>query len=154
MATTASPTPASTPEPTAEPTGTLAPAGSPEYESPEDLAVGDCYDPIADPDDDALLAAIILPCAEPHAAEVFGVDDVAGAPTAPFPGFDDLEEEAEDLCDAAFEDYVGIDFNRSRLDYIYYTPTEATWSGGDREVICVISDDGDPMTGSVKGTRR
>lgn len=158
VATAPSPTPPSTPdptpEPTAAPTGTPAPARSPEFESPEDLAVGDCYDPIEDPDDDALLAAIILPCAEPHANEVFGVEQVAGAPTAPFPGLDDLEDEAEDLCDAAFEDYVGIDFNRSRLSYIYYTPTEATWAAGDREVICVIDGEGEPITGSVKGTQR
>lgn len=149
-------TPAATPSATATPgpAGTPAPQRSPEYESPEDLEVGVCYDPIVDPDDGSLLAAIILPCAEPHIAEVFGVAALAGAPTAPYPGIDDIEAEAEDLCDAAFEEYVGIDFDRSRLGYIYYTPTEGTWAAGDREVLCVIDDDGDAMTGSVKGTRR
>lgn len=149
-------TPTAEPEPTdsPEPSDTPAPARSPEYESPEDLEIGDCYDPIEDPDDDALLAAIILPCTEPHIAEVFGLAEVAGAPTAPFPGYDDLEDEAEDRCDAAFEEYVGIDFDRSRYGYIYYTPTEATWEAGDRVVMCVIDDNGRAIEGSVAGTRR
>jgi hypothetical protein len=156
----ASPTAEPTPEPTATPapvateTPEPEPTRSPQYESPEDLEVGDCYDPIEDPDDDALLAAIILPCSAPHLAEVFGLAEVAGADGAPFPGFDDLEAEAEDLCDAAFEEYVGIDFNRSRYGYVYYTPTEATWAGGDRAVMCVIDDNGRTIEGSVEGTRR
>ncbi len=131
-----------------------APGGSPAYESPEDLAVGDCYDPILDGDDDQLLAAVMLPCAGPHRHEVFGLVDVAGAPTAPFPGSTDLDAEAQDLCDAAFEAYVGIDFDRSALGYVYYTPTEATWLAGDRAVLCVVEDGDRPIEGSVKGAAR
>jgi hypothetical protein len=153
-------TPVVSAEPTAggQPTGSAAPppgpGGSPDYQSPEDLAVGDCYDAIQDADDEALLAAIVLPCSVPHRHEVFGLTDVAGAPTAPFPGPDDLETEAEDLCDAAFEAYVGIDFNRSEYGYLYYTPTESTWAGGDRTVMCVIDAESEPLTGSVRGTER
>jgi hypothetical protein len=149
------PTPRPTAAPTPEPTATEAPGPtrSPEFESPEDLEVGDCYDPIEDADDDAFLAAIILPCAEPHRAEVFGMLEVEAAPTARFPGYDEVEAEAEDLCDAAFEDYLGISFDRSRYGYIYYTQTEETWAGGDRLVMCVVDDNGRPIEGSVRGSR-
>ncbi len=154
--------PASAPatsSPGASATASVAPSGgapdaTPVYESPEDLAVGDCYDPILDRDDDLLLAAVIVACSSPHRHEVFGLVDVAGAPSAPFPGSTDLDAEAQDLCDAAFEAYVGIDFDRSSLGYLYYTPTEATWLAGDRTVLCVVEDGGRAIEGSVKGSGR
>jgi len=153
-------TPAATPMPTPEPSPTDVAAASPspaaslEYQKPEDLEVGQCFDPVVDADDDTLLAAVIVPCTGSHLAEVFGKSDLAGAPTAPFPGRRDLDREAQDLCDAAFETYVGIDFDSSEYEYVYYTPTESSWLGGDREVMCVIDDNGKPMTGSAKGTAR
>jgi hypothetical protein len=150
VTTTPDPTPSPSPAATASP----GPAATPVYESPDDLALGQCYDPISDPDDDSLLAAILLPCDQPHLHEVFGVAEVAGAPTAPYPGDDDIDDEAVDVCDAAFEEYVGIDFDESRYGYVYYTPSEETWAGGDRAVVCVVEEDGDPITGSVKDTRR
>jgi hypothetical protein len=125
-----------------------------EYDSPGDLAVGDCYDPIRDSDDDALLAVIFVPCDRPHLAEVFGVQDIDGPATAEYPGDARVDDESVEICDAAFETYVGIDFDESELGYIYYAPTRRTWPAGDRQVVCVVDDEGRPMTGSVKGSRR
>ncbi|HVL53464.1 MAG TPA: hypothetical protein VM344_04335, partial [Vitreimonas sp.] len=90
-------TPAATPMPTPEPSPTDVAAASPspaaslEYQKPEDLEVGQCFDPVVDADDDTLLAAVIVPCTGSHLAEVFGKSDLAGAPTAPFPGRRDLD---------------------------------------------------------------
>src|SRR5437588_7999656 len=41
----------------------------PQYQAPGDLAVGDCFDPITDREDQSLLAAMIRRCDEPHLME-------------------------------------------------------------------------------------
>ncbi len=138
------------PSASARPTSTQ----EPEYQAPEDLAVGDCFDPVVDSDDDFLLAAIVRPCAQPHRAEVFGVEELEGGSTAAYPGGSEVSAQAETLCDAAFETYIGIDFDDSRYAYTFYTPSEATWLGGDRGVMCAVDDDGDPISGSLKGVKR
>lgn len=154
-AATAAP-PSSTPMETPAPTETQTPAPTepPEYQATEDLRVGDCYQPVEDVDDQSLLAAIIVPCEQPHLAEVFGVDDLEGGPDAPFPGVDVIDDDAIDICDAAFEAYVGVALDNSRYSYVYYTPTEQSWAGGDRVVMCSVDDRGRELEGSVQGTER
>src|SRR5687767_12814942 len=48
------------------------PSAKPTYKHPADPAVGDCFDAIRD-DDQALLAAKMVPCAELHEQEVAGI---------------------------------------------------------------------------------
>lgn len=148
---TSAPPPASLdPEPTTAP----EPTEPPEYQATEDLRVGDCYEPVEDADDQTLLAAIVVPCEEPHLNEVFGLGDLAGGADAPFPGLDAVDDDAIDLCDAAFDSYVGVALDNSRYSYVYYTPTEESWAGGDRVVMCSVEDGGRPIEGSVEGTER
>ena len=142
--------------PSAAPDRTATPAPSREvfYQATEDLRVGDCYEPVEDADDQTLLAAIIVPCEQPHPNEVFGLGDLAGGPDAPFPGVDPVDDDAIELCDSAFESYVGVALDNSRYSYVYYTPTEESWAGGDRVVMCSVEDGGRLIEGSVEGTER
>ena len=142
--------------PAAAPDRTATPAPSREvfYQATEDLRVGDCYEPVEDADDQTLLAAIIVPCEQPHPNEVFGLGDVPGGPDAPFPGVDPVDDDAIELCDRAFESYVGVALDNSRYSYVYYTPTEESWAGGDRVVMCSVEDGGRLIEGSVEGTER
>ena len=133
---------------------TETPSREPVYQATEDLRIGDCYDPVEDADDGSLLAAIIVPCEEPHRAEIFGLEDLPGGPDAPFPGVVAVDDEAIDLCDAAFEAYVGVALDNSRYSYVYYTPTDQSWAGGDRVVMCSVDDRGRPIAGSVEGSER
>ena len=154
-ASAAAPSPAASAsnEPTARPTPTAqAPTPFVEYQDPTDLVVGDCYDPIDDEESDVLLAAAIRSCDEPHLHEVFGILQLEDPIGAPFPSDRDIENAAVDLCDPAFEDYVGAPIDDSRYDYLYYLPSEVTWENDDREVMCVVDDRGDRIVGSVKGT--
>src|SRR5205085_10000897 len=91
--------------PNASPTATP----SPQYQAPGDLAVGDCFDPINDHDDQSLLAAIVRRCDEPHLMEAIGVPLLPDAASAPFPGTATLDRESEALCRTEFARYVGID---------------------------------------------
>ncbi len=137
-----------------EPTPTPAPTDPPEYQATEDLRVGDCYEPVEDVDDQTLLAAIIVPCEQPHTNEVFGLGDLVGDADAPFPGPDSVDDDAIVLCDEAFEAYIGVALDNSRYSYVYYTPTEQSWAGGDRVVMCSVEDRGELIEGSVEGTER
>ena len=140
-------------EPTAHPTPTAqAPTPFVEYQDPADLAVGDCYDAIEDEESDLFLAAAIRSCEEPHLHEVFAIVELENPIGAPFPNDRDLENASVDLCDPAFEEYVGTPIDDSRYDYLYYMPSDVTWENGDREVMCVVDDRGDRIVGSVKGT--
>ena len=144
--------PTASPDP--EPTATEGSTDPPTYQATEDLRVGDCYEPVEDADDQTLLAAIIVPCEQPHPNEVFGLGDLAGDADAPFPGVESVDDDAIDLCDAAFDSYVGVALDNSRYSYVYYTPTEESWAGGDRVVMCSVEDGGRLIEGSVQGTER
>lgn len=147
-ATGAAPTATPTPDPTPSP----SPTPPPLYQAPEDLVVGDCYDPIDDADDGALIAAIIVACEDPHLHEVFGLIELPGTETAPYPGDSAIEDDSITECDAAFEDYVGTPLDDSRYSYVYYTPSDETWADGDRALMCAVEDRGHTIEGSVEGT--
>ena len=149
---TASPTPAATATPEPTPTTQPEPTGEPVYQSIEDVEIGQCFMAIRDVDDESVLAASIVDCAQPHDSELFALELLEGAPDAPYPGDRALDDLAIELCDAAFEAYVGVDYQDSVYEYSYFTPSEATWSIGDREVICVIEHADEPNEGSVRGS--
>lgn len=132
-----------------------SPTRSPAYDGPEDLELGDCYQPIEDKDDRTLLAAAVLPCEAPHLREVIGLEQLDAPPEALWPGDSEVSRAAEDLCDAAFTAYVGIDYERSKLDAAFHFPTEQTWPGGDRFVLCTVeAHPSQPFTSSVRGTKQ
>lgn len=140
--------------PTTTPTPPPTPTPKPEYQAPDDLPVGACFDPVEDRDDQSLLAGIVRRCDEQHLMEVIGLPVLDYPETAPFPGDADLDRQSDELCRTAFEGYVGIDFDDSRLDATYYTPSEGTWSIGDRLVVCtVVATEIAPFTQSVRDSR-
>jgi hypothetical protein len=138
----------------ASPPGTTpAPAASLAIVSVYNLLPGQCFDAVFDKDDDRVLAAIVRSCDEPHGAEVFGtpeLSDPAGTPYAE----DAVTQAAQEACVPAFRDYVGVEYDASRLEATYYGPYEWTWAAGDRAIICFVQGTPeDPLTKSVKGLR-
>lgn len=115
-----------------------------------DLEVGDCLIlPTADEFSDVQL----VPCADPHDAEVMVNYDSA------LSEFDQdaLYTEAEEQCAAEFQSYVGSDPMTSKYYYNYFTPLAAGWEDGDRVVTCVAYQPDESgqsyveITGSVAG---
>ncbi len=102
-----------------------------------ELSVGDCFDDTADISGGEVSDVPIVDCSEPHDNEVFHTFEVDDGE---YPGDDVLVAEAQERCVPAFEDYVGIDYASSRLDVFPITPTEGSWDGGDREVVCALYD--------------
>jgi len=143
-----------TPTPASRTARTPAPTASPQYQDPWTLTIGQCFDPISDADTGYLLAARLKSCDQPHLKEVVGTPSLADAVDAPYPGDSAVKAASEAACDAAFREYVGIDFDESALAMTYYWTDESGWIAGDRSAFCTV--DGTtvaPLRRSVKGVQ-
>lgn len=116
---------------------------------PPTAEVGDCLDAASVAEEVSEIPTVS--CEDPHDAEVYHKFDM---PDGDYPGDDALFTAAEEGCVDAFEPYVGMDYAESEIWITYLTPLEASWStANDREVICILETD-DPVTGSLKNSRR
>ncbi len=146
----ASPAAPSTSETTSGPA-----AGAPGPVALTDLAVGDCGR-------FGLGLVIIdqgerLPCDEDHEAEVIAIDTRAEAELGDaYPGRQVLLDRGQDLCDQAYDQYVGGQIVISQLAADVIVPTFAEWQGLiRRSIICVVHRyDGGDLDGSVAGAER
>jgi hypothetical protein len=116
-----------------------------------DLGIGDCLNETA-AEGDEVFSVPVVDCESPHDYEVFGEATLADA--AEFPGTDSTFEQADTLCYDLFAGYVGAAWEESALEYTYFSPTEQSWSEGDREVTCLVFDPEAMLTGSVAGSGR
>ena len=118
-------------------------------ESVFNAEVGECVESITD------LAGSVseLPetaCDEDHEGEVFFLVEHEGDDDD-FPGASEVEEEAREICEGdEFEDYTGVAFEDTLIGVAIITPTEESWSEGDRESICVLSI-GEAVDASFEG---
>ena len=97
------------------------------------LEVGDCFD---DPPGQAaeLSEVVEVPCSESHDNEVYAVADHPA-------GGDALDVYGFGYCLSEFENYVGIAYQESRLDFTYFFPVRDGWEDdGDREFVCYLYD--------------
>lgn len=119
-----------------------------------DLEVGDCFDEPGGATADELIGFVrVLPCDQGHELELISVVVVA-APDPAYPGDTAIEERAEE-CLSRFATYLDIPYDDSRYDSSYYSPTEESWSQGDRTIFCMVADpDGEQLSESVKGIAR
>ena len=119
-----------------------------------DLEAGDCFD---DPEatTGTLTDIPLLACDAPHDNEVFAIFDLAGGPSAPFPGATTVDRDAVEGCQGArFTTYVGRPFAESRFLVTTITPNRQSWEQvDDREVVCVLYDPAlQPLEESAEGS--
>ena len=118
------------------------------------LSVGDCLNDAAEAGDVSTVP--VVDCAEPHDSEIYAsirMDD------AEYPGLEATIAAADADCRAAFESFVGIPSDNSIYSYATLYPTESSWDGGDREILCRIALAGadgaiEQVSGSLKGHAR
>lgn len=152
--TEASPAPASdhTSAPASEvppaPASEASPVPAPVAGGSARLGPGDCFD--ATEGDVTAPAIQPLDCAGPHDNEVYLV---VAVPDAAFPGHTALRQRGSELCrGAAFEDYVGVPWGNSRFFTFAVVPSEASWTAGDRLIVCALYDIRGPREGSALGS--
>jgi hypothetical protein len=105
------------------------------------LAVGDCFNNVEEDYE-------VVSCDDPHYAEAYRVAD---HPDQTFyPGAARLADWAEPFCYRHFESYTGAAYQDSKLEFGYLYPTEGSWNGGDREVVCFVFNlSGDDLAAPV-----
>jgi uncharacterized RDD family membrane protein YckC len=118
-----------------------------------DLKVGDCLVESLPGEGEEIFSVQTLPCSAPHGEEVFA------AMTRPdgqgdFPGMEAITAQAEGFCVAEFEDFVGLSYAESALYLGVITPSEESWSEGDRSIVCTIYDPAGEVSGSLRGVER
>lgn len=114
-----------------------------------DLEVGDCFAfGVGDAAGSGDVQSVDLqPCDDEHDNETYLVFD---ATESSWPGKEALWDDADKGCYAEFESFVGIPWDDSVADFGYLTPTEQSWSEGDREVLCYAFIDGDTSPGTLE----
>lgn len=96
-----------------------------------------------------------VPCEESHTQEAYAVAEYVapiGADGDAYPGEEALTDFADRACAEEFEAYVGVSYLDSELFFTYLLPSPQSWEEGDRDVLCVATDAGRPLEGSVKGS--
>lgn len=133
------------------PAGNLAPIST--------LQVGACFDEVGDETATSFVVAV-LPCAEPHALEVYDVQTYGGAqpPKAgsPYPGDLVVANAAETQCAGGFEAFMGLPWEASDFEIQTWWPTQQSWTRkNDRQIVCAVYKvTRDAVIGSVRGTRQ
>lgn len=120
-----------------------------------DLDVGTCFnDPNFGRPGSRVLTVTVVPCDQPHDAELFAAISLQGDA---YPGRAKLEQQVQQACPGPFQQYVGAPYGQSRYEIFYYYPLEDSWQRfRDRRVLdcAAIDPDRQKLTGSVRGTRR
>ena len=88
----------------------------------------------------------VVPCTQPHDAEVFANQTVSAPSYPDEAGWTDL---ATKYCDPAFHTYVGSDMSTSSLDVQYIHPTSESWDAGNNQLVCFTVDPSGDRTTSV-----
>nr|WSW49919.1 septum formation family protein [Streptomyces sp. NBC_01001] len=124
----------------------------------QDLRTGDCFntdDDLKDYKKDGSGSAdrtvSIVPCDQPHKAEVYAVFPL---PDGPYPGLKKINSLAKEKCTAttALTDYVGAVVLPETLGIYFYGPKASSWAFGDRDLTCFLGDASGSSTGSVRAT--
>jgi hypothetical protein len=114
-----------------------------------DVEVGDCFalGLGTDRSADEVEMVDLQTCDDEHDNEAYAALE---ATQPSWPGDDDLAAFADEGCYDEFEAFVGIPWDESVADFGYLSPTEQSWSEGDREVLCYVYIDGDTSPGSLE----
>lgn len=80
----------------------------------------------------------VVDCRVGHQQEVMSRTTLAGG--TKWPGDDAVDAASEVKCRAAFESYVGIAYDDSRLELDSVTTDAAGWADGDHTLVCLVLD--------------
>lgn len=127
--------------------GALVAAGSVPV---DDLQAGDCFN---GGEEDEISEVDGVPCSDEHEYEVFALATYEG--DGSFPTEADLEPIFFEVCEPSFEPYVGAPWEVSEIQGSMISPSDESWSAGDRSFICILYDLQDAtLTESLAGSGR
>ncbi len=124
--------------------------------APLNLKEGDCLD---DPSFRSLEAdettkadtVVLVPCDQEHDAEVYATLRVPGDS---YPG-DAAIARRTDRCLDLFTKFVGVPYDASSYEALFYYPTKTSWRLlSDRWIHCIVGDPDEKVTGTLEGAGR
>jgi hypothetical protein len=117
--------------------------------STTDIRLGDCLENFAT---GVRLTVRVLPCTQPHGAEVYATFSIAGSS---FPGDAEVRRLARGGCLSRIDTAVDAAAAHDPTYAVgFFRPTSGTWKQGDRGIACVIhrADDA-KMSGSLRANQ-
>jgi hypothetical protein len=87
-------------------------------------------------------------CDQPHTYEVYHSYIID---TADFPDSTEMDSISQEQCNSAFATFIGLPYEQSKYYFRSLTPTAESWDAGDREILCMVYDEGGETTGSLEG---
>ncbi|GAA4780697.1 hypothetical protein GCM10025784_31740 [Citricoccus nitrophenolicus] len=128
-------------------TSTPEPAVSASATSIFQLSPGQCFDR---PAAEGLYEVSVVPCEVAHDLQMYALFQL-DEPS--WPGEDTVHELADAGCSERFAAFTGTAPAESDLGYSMYTPSEGSWSEGDRQVQCALQlNSGGRMIGAEVGS--
>lgn len=123
-------------------------SGSVNDSSAFQIKVGDCF---SEPDmgaDELVSDVEFADCAEAHDNEAYAsvlmTDDS-------FPGDEIAGNQGQDECLGRFLDFIGSDLEyEGYLTFSFFYPSQESWDGGDREILCYAYDQNGDTVGTLK----
>ncbi|MCF6522022.1 DUF4190 domain-containing protein [Streptomyces sp. JJ36] len=133
------------------------PDGGPSYgvrphaASPSALRPGDCFNLPGGPDE-PVREVTVVPCDQPHDGETFSHTRASGGSDDAFPGHARLDGVAFRLCAPRQFDYTMDAWALpADVELFFYTPSEAGWSQGVRQITCAFTHrGGERLTGTLQ----
>ena len=109
------------------------------------LKPGDCLERVPA---GVVTAVDAVPCSNPHHAEVYATFKLTGST---YPGDQVVDTQSDSGCKSYLSVYSASASDDEALTIYYFAPNSSSWRTGDRQVICVASDDTHLRSGSIKG---
>ncbi len=127
----------------------VAGGGSGNDSSAFQIKVGDCF---SEPDmgDDELVSDVeFADCDVAHDNEAYASVLMK---EVDFPGDEIAGNAGQDACVDRFLDFIGsnVDYDGS-LTFSFFYPSQESWDGGDREILCYVYDSDGDSVGTLKG---
>ena len=103
--------------------------------------------------EESIESVLVVDCESPHTYETYHVFDHEAGSDEPYPGDEEILEYADGECRGPFADFVGLDYESSIYFITSVTPSDETWTEGDREILCTLGlEDDSEVTGSAEGS--
>ncbi|MFL6162111.1 MAG: septum formation family protein [Jatrophihabitantaceae bacterium] len=122
-----------------------------------DIKPGQCFNPPATIKAE-LSKLSVVGCGQPHTEESYADVPFAnanGSHASAYPGDALLKSFADGACAQRYTDYVGRDYLDSSYFFTYLLPSARGWEQHkDRNVVCFVTTTGQPLTATVKGSKR
>ena len=120
------------------------------------LQVNDCFNnktliDVTEGEKDGITSVEAIPCSMPHDGEVYALTNDLFFQTS-YPSDEEMSQIVDEYCLSEFLKFVGIDYQDSILNFMYFYPLLEGWNSSDRQVACVVLIYDSKSEGSHRGS--